>query len=105
MVSDSNDSGGPRTEGVAHHDRPDISQLIYYLGSATGDWKDSYYNVSPEILGRVIRLLYRTYLDDNGQPCGLLIEIVEEACPPKGEGHPRLSHRDDDNGRMERVHE
>lgn len=105
MDSDSNDSGGPRTEGVAHDDGPDIPKFVYHIGRTTGHWKDTYYNVREEISGGVTRLLDRAHLDDNGEPCGLSIAILEKACPPKRQGHPRLSHKYDDHGRVERVHE
>lgn len=105
MGSDSSNSRGPRTKSLAHHNRSDISELIYNLGRTTRNWQDAHHYVSPEILNRTIGLLHRTYLDDDGVPCGISIQIIEETCPPEGEGHTRLSYSYDDHGRMVRIYE
>lgn len=104
MDSNHNPGRGTGAEGMAHHDGSNLPEFIYHSGRTTRDWKDSHYHVCSEIFGGVARLLYRSYLDDDGIPCGFLIEVIEETRTPKGERHPRLPHRDDDHGRVERVH-
>jgi hypothetical protein len=105
MDSNQHDSRGARAKGLADHNRPNLPKPVYNLGSASWHWKDAYHYVGPEILGRITRLLYRTYFDDDGKPCGFSVKVFEEACFAEGERDIRLPHRDDDNGRVERVHE
>lgn len=105
MDSDQHYSGGLRTESLVDNYGPDIPKFVYNLGRTTGYWEDTYNNVSKEILGRVTRLLYRTYIDDYGKPCGLSIAVFEKARLAKGERNTGLSHGDDDNGRVVCLYE
>jgi hypothetical protein len=83
MDSDQHDSGGTGAEGMADDNGSDIPKLIYYSGRAARHWQDAYYHVCTEILGGATGLLYRTYINDNGKPCGLSIQIIKEACVTK----------------------
>ena len=104
MDSDHNNSRRAGAKGLADHNRPNLPKPVYNLGSPSWHWKDAYHYVGPEISGRITRLLYRTYFDDNGKPCGFSIKVFEEACFAEGERDIGLPHRDDDNGRMVRFH-
>ena len=90
---------------MANYDGSDFPKLIYNLGRPSGNWQDTYNHVSKEILGRITRLLYRTYFNDDGKPCGFSVKVLEEACFAEGERDTGLPHRDDDNGRVVSVHE
>jgi hypothetical protein len=105
MDSNHNPRGGTGAEGMAYDDGSDIPKFVYNLGRTTGYWENTYNNVSKEILGRVTRLLYRTYIDDYGKPCGLSIAVLEKTCPPQRERDTGLPHGYDDNGRMVCLYE
>ena len=105
MDSNLNPRGGTGAEGMADNNRPNLPKPVHNLGCASWHWKDAYHYVGPEISGRITRLLYRTYFDDDGKPCGFSVKVLEEACFAEGERDTGLPHRDDDNGRVVSVHE
>ena len=98
MGSNLNSRRGPRAESLADHNRPNLPKPVHNLGRASWHWKDAYHYVGPEVFGRITRLLYRTYLDDDGKPCGFSVKVFEEACSPEGERDTRLPYGHDDNG-------
>lgn len=90
-------------EGLDHHLRSTLPEPVYYFGRTSGRWKDSYYYVGQEVLGRVTRISHRSYLDEDGQPCGLAVSS-EEGYRSASTGCFRVSLHDPLRRRVDRVY-
>lgn len=84
MDSDHLRGGSARTEGLHNDERSTVPKLVYNFGRPSRRWKDTYNNVGSEVSSRVTRVSHRTYFDEDGFPCGLVV-ICETNNNPTAE--------------------
>ena len=105
MDGDKRDRGGARAEGMDEYKRQALPELIHNFGWPSRRWKDADYHVGQKVFGRAFRLFHRTYLDEDGEPCGCAVGIKEDFDPPPIQGTPtRIPLHDPRHGRVDRLY-